>query len=193
MSTSAAVANEGAGAGRFDNVSIGLHWLTVLLVAAQFTTALILVTGGADSPTGRLLFAIHRSGGVATWLVVVGRLVWRARFARLPPFPASMPKLQQHVAQANEYGLYALLALQPVTGLGDTVFRGHPFVLFGLTVPRLVRPDKTVFHAFHAAHELGAIALALLIALHAGAAIFHGLVLRDGVLQRMLPRRVKDG
>jgi cytochrome b561 len=32
--------------------------------------------------------------------------------------------------------------------------------------------------------------LLALISLHAGAALFHGLVLRDGVLQRMLPSSI---
>jgi cytochrome b561 len=153
----------------------------------------MLVTGGEDSPDAGLLLAVHRSTGVATWIVVVGRLVWRAGFAHVPPFPVSMPPLQRLIAKANEYGLYALLVLQPLTGLGDTVFRGHPFVLFGLTVSRLFKPDKAAFHALHAAHELGAVALALLVAVHAGAALLHGLVLRDGVLQRMLPWTAKDG
>jgi cytochrome b561 len=174
-------------AGRFDQVSIALHWLTLLLVTAQFATALTLIGGGEDSPEAGLLLAVHRSTGLAIWLAVAGRLVWRAAFAHLPPFPPGMPRLQQRIARANEYGLYALLTLQPLTGLGDTVLRGHPFVLFGLTVPRLTHPEKAVFHALHAAHELGAIALALLIALHAGAALFHGLVRRDGVVERMLP------
>ena len=174
-------------AGRFDQVSIALHWLTLLLVAAQFATALTLIGGGEDSPDAGLLLAIHRSTGLATWLVVIGRLVWRAAFAHLPPFPTGMPRLQQRVAKANEYGLYALLVLQPLTGLGDTVLRGHPFVLFGLAVPRLVYPYKPGFLALHAAHELGAVALALLIGLHAGAALFHALVRRDGVVERMLP------
>jgi len=178
-------------AGRFDRTTIALHWLTLLLVTAQFTTALML-TGGEDGPDGQLLFAIHRSAGVVTWWVVVGRIFWRAARAHLPPFPASMSKLQQSIAKANEYGLYALLILQPLTGLGDTVFRGQPFGLFGLTVPELLQPEKAVFHALHAAHIWGAIALALLIALHAGAALLHGVVLRDGVLQRMLPWTMSD-
>ncbi len=189
MSTDAAVETPWptAGAGRFDEVSVALHWLTALLVAAQFATALTLLGGGEDSPWAALLLAAHRSSGVATWAVVLARLLWRIGFARLPPFPGSMSKLQQLAARANEYGLYALLIAQPLTGLGDTVFRGHPFVLFGLTVPRLLRPDKAAFHALHAAHEVGAIALALLIGLHSGAALLHALVLRDGVFQRMLP------
>ena len=179
-------------AGRFDRTTIALHWLTLLLVTIQFATALLLAAGGEDRADSQLLLAVHRSTGVVTWWVVAGRLLWRAVHAHLPPFPASMSKLQQSIAKANEYGLYALLILQPLTGLGDTLFRGHPFVLFGLTVPGLLQPQKAVFHALHAAHLWAAIALALLIALHAGAALLHGVVLRDGVLQRMLPWTPSD-
>jgi superoxide oxidase len=54
-------------------------------------------------------------------------------------------------------------------------------------VPALLTPDPAIRGLFQEAHELGAKALLALIGLHAGAALFHGLVLRDGVLQRMLP------
>jgi cytochrome b561 len=172
-------------AGRFDQVSITFHWLTLALVAGQLTTAFLLLTA-SDGEAG--LLAIHRSMGLVTWTVVAGRLAWRVSgAAHLPPFPASMPQLQQLAARLNEYGLYALLIAQPLTGLGDTVFRGHPFTLGVWRVPALVHADKPVFHALHAAHELGAIALLSLIALHAAAALLHGLVLRDGVLERMWP------
>jgi cytochrome b561 len=172
-------------AGRFDQVSIALHWLTLALVVGQLTTAWLI--DAADNDAAVRLLTIHRSLGLATWCVVVSRLAWRLRFARLPPFPASMPKLQQSAAKLNEYGLYAVLLLQPLTGLGDTVFRGRPFTLIVWRIPALTPPDKPLFHALHALHELGAVALLALIGLHAGAALLHGLVLRDGVLQRMLP------
>ena len=98
-----------------------------------------------------------------------------------------MPKLQQWIANANEYGLYALLLVQPITGIGDVLFHGRPFMLFVWQVPALLTPDPTIRGLFQEAHEFGAKALLALIGLHAGAALFHGLVLRDGVLQRMLP------
>jgi hypothetical protein len=60
----------------------------------------------------------HRSIGTLTWIVVATRLVWRHGFAYLPPFPASMPKLQQRIAKFNEYALYTLLLAQPLSGLG---------------------------------------------------------------------------
>ena len=120
---------------------------------------------------------------------VVGsvRLVWRHNFAYLPPFPESMPKLQQSIAKANEYGLYALVLLQPIIGLVGVLFHGLPFELFIWQVPALLEPNPTFRGLFVEAHEFGAKALLALISLHAGAALFHRLVLRDGVLQRMLP------
>jgi cytochrome b561 len=136
------------------------------------------------------LLNLHRSTGALTLAVVFFRLAWRARFAYLPPFPASLPKLQQWAAKANEYGLYALLVLQPLTGLADGVFHGKPFVLFGLQVPALMAFDEPLFHLSGELHELGARVLLALIGLHLGAALLHGLVLRDGILRRMLPPRL---
>lgn len=179
-------------AGRFDQVTIGLHWLTLLLVVGQLTTAWLLSQADDDGAAAAGLLALHRSMGLLTWLVVFGRLIWRARFAHKPPFPASMSKPQQWAATLNEYGLYALLLLQPATGLGDTLFRGKPFTLATWRVPPLLHADKPVFHAFHALHEWGAVALLALIGLHTAAALLHGVVLRDGVLQRMLPWTAAD-
>jgi superoxide oxidase len=98
-----------------------------------------------------------------------------------------MPKLRRWIAEANEYGLYALLLVQPATGLGYAFFRGREFGLFAWHVPVLLAPDETIFDLLHLAHELGAAALTALIGLLATAALLHGLVLRDGVLERMLP------
>jgi cytochrome b561 len=99
-------------AGRFDQISIALHWLTLALVAAQFATAWLLDLVGELQQ----LLIVHRSIGILTWIVVAVRLIWRHAFAHLPPFPASMPKLQQRLAKLNEYGLYGLLLVQPLTG-----------------------------------------------------------------------------
>jgi len=175
---------------RFDPTSIVLHWLTVFLIIGQFTTVWLHEDVGHGTSLGLELLATHRTMGMLTWTVGLARLVWRRRFAYLPPFPESMPKLQQWIAKANEYGLYVLLLVQPITGLGDVVFHGHPFTLFIWQVPALLAPDASIRSLFQEAHELGAKALLALIGLHAGAALFHGLVLRDGVLQRMLPSSI---
>jgi cytochrome b561 len=175
----------GQRAERFDATSMMLHWLTVVLVACQFVTAIL--HDQFKGEAGAALLMLHRSAGVLTWLVVAWRLVWRRWHAYLPPFPAHMPRIQQWVAKLNEYGLYALLMLQPLTGMGNTLMRGKPFALFYWEVPAVLGPNKPVAHLLGEMHETGAWLLLALIGLHAVAALFHAVVLRDRVLQRMLP------
>jgi cytochrome b561 len=180
-----------ARSGRFDPTSIVLHWLTVLLIIGQFATAWLHEAVGHGTIPALEILATHRTMGALTWTVGLARLGWRQRFAYLPPFPESMPKLQQWIAKTNEYGFYVLLLVQPITGLGDVVFHGRPFTLLIWQVPALLAPDAAIRSLFQEAHALGAKALLALIGLHAGAALFHGLVLRDGVLQRMLPLSIR--
>jgi cytochrome b561 len=173
---------------RFDRTSIILHWFTVLLIVVQFASIWAHEAAGNQSNLGAVLLSLHRSAGVLTWIVVVGRLFWRHYFAYLPPFPPGMPKFQQVIAKANEYGLYFLLLAMPITGLFRVLLRGQAFDLFVWHIPVLLEPDPAMRSLFVEAHAIGAKALMALIGLHAGAALFHRLVLRDGVLQRMLPR-----
>jgi superoxide oxidase len=179
--------------GHFDPTSIVLHWLTVLLIIGQFTTAWLHEAGGHGTGLGLEIQATHQTMGVLTWSLGLARLFWRHRFADLPPFPESMPELQQWIAKANEYGLYTLLLVQPITGLGEVVFRGRPFTLLIWQVPALLKPEAAIRSLFQETHQLGAEALLVLIGLHASAALFHGLVLRDGIMQRMLPRARRHG
>ena len=173
---------------RFDGTSIMLHWLTVVLIVVQFASVWAIEAAGDKSPLGAALFSLHLTGGMLTGIVVVARLVWRHYFAHLPPFPPSMPKFQQTIAKANEYGLYLFLLMQPVTGLARVLLRGQSVELFFWRVPALMEPDPALRSLFAEAHEIGAKALMVLIGLHVGAALFHNLILRDSVLLRMLPR-----
>jgi len=177
----------GLDSGRFDQISITLHWLTVLLIVLQFSSAWLREAVDHDSSLAVTILTTHRTSGALIWIVSLVRLVWRHNFAYLPPFPESMSKLQQTLAKANEYSLYALLLIQPITGLGRSLFRGAPFELLIWQVPALFEQDDAIRHVFAEAHEIGANVLLALIGLHAGTALFHRLVLRDGVLQRMLP------
>ena len=173
---------------RFDGTSIMLHWLTVLLIVIQFVSIWTREATGHHSELGVALLSLHRSSGTLTWFVALVRLAWRHSSAHLPPFPPSMPKFQQTIAKANEYGLYGLLLAMPITGLMRVLLRGQPFDLLFWQVPAFMEPDPAMRSLFVGAHDIGAKALMALIGLHAGAALFHRLVLRDNVLQRMLPR-----
>jgi cytochrome b561 len=132
---------------------------------------------------------LHRSAGVVVWIVVCLRLIWRRTRMRLPPFPGHMTAFHKFGVHLSEYAMYALLLVQPLTGMADTLLRGRAFQFFGVVVPPLVARDKALAGLFHLAHEAGALMLAAVVLTHAAAGLFHGFVLKDGVLRSMLPGR----
>jgi cytochrome b561 len=164
-----------------------LHWLTLALIALLFTTAWLHenAEGGANAAA---LLQLHRSLGIIVWVVSVARLVWRHTGAYLPPFPVHMRRLHRAIAKTSEYMLYALLLVQPLTGIGQTVLRGRGFDIFFVHLDAVASRNSGLAHFFHDMHETGATIFLLLIGLHASAAIVHHVYWRDGVLRSMLPQ-----
>jgi cytochrome b561 len=99
----------------FDPVIRFLHWLTLFLIVTIFVLAFS-IDFASSKEEAVALIQLHRSFGVAVWVVTLGRLVWR-QFARFPNWPADMPQAMRFAAQWSEYALYALLLTQPIPGL----------------------------------------------------------------------------
>jgi superoxide oxidase len=170
----------------FDTLTITLHWTTVLIVLTLLGSGLLY--GQVEERSwGPPLLQLHRSLGVTIWTLTVFRLVWRVTGARFPAFPASITPLHQLGAQLSEYALYALLLIQPATGLAQTIFRGRAFGVFAWSIPPLVARDVGLVGIFRAAHEIGAWCLFALAGLHAAATLAHHFILRDDVLEAMAP------
>ena len=172
---------------RFDAVTILVHWLTLAMVIAQFATAWLHGQASGGGQAAQVLL-IHRSDGVLLWVLTLARLAWRATHGRKVPLPRATPRIQRLMARANEYALYGLLVVQPLTGLAQSVLRGKAFPLLFGDVPALTARHRELVRLVEAIHEKGAVLLLALIALHAGAALIHHFILRDGVLRAMLPK-----
>jgi cytochrome b561 len=170
----------------FDILSITLHWITLLLVLALLSSGL-LYGQVEERPWAATLLVVHRSIGVTLWALTVFRLAWRWTGARFPAFPASMSQLHRLAVRVSEYGLYALLLLQPATGFAQTVLHGRPFELFAWTIPPVSAVHLGYAQLVQGTHELGAWCLVALVGLHAAAAIFHHFVRHDDVLEAMAP------
>jgi superoxide oxidase len=170
----------------FDTLTITLHWTTLLIVLSLFGSGLLYGQVEERSWAPPLL-QVHRSLGVMIWTLTVFRLLWRVTGARFPAFPVSMTPLHQLSARLSEYGLYALLLIQPATGLAQTILRGRAFELFTWSIPPLVARDVALVGIFRSAHEIGAWCLFVLAGLHAAAALVHHFILRDDVLEAMAP------
>jgi cytochrome b561 len=173
---------------RFDSTTIWIHWTTLLLIVVMFGTAF--ARGSAsDGDTAAFLLTVHRSTGVLLWLVTLGRVVWKYSAGHAPALPFGTPVIQRLAARITEYGLLALLILQPITGFLQSIARGKPFALFGASFPSVMARHRDLTHLFAAIHEKGALILLALIAVHTLAALLHHFFLRDDVLRTMLPTR----
>jgi cytochrome b561 len=86
--------------------------------------------------------------------------------------------------------IYAALVVVPVLGWINASSRGWSVKLLGLMPYPSLTPAGSVFgHAMGGVHGVVAWVLFALIGMHVAAALFHRFVLRDQVLQRMLPKR----
>jgi cytochrome b561 len=172
---------------RHPRVLVLLHWLTALCLV--LAAAFILTRDQMDGRTLRMwLLEGHRHFGLFILILFFVRLVVRLRTGRLPAeentaWPLRVAAGLTHVA------LYALLLAQPLLGWALTSAAGKTVDFFGIALPALVAEDEDLADTLHTWHENTAWALLILICLHAGAALWHHFVMRDGVLRRMSPRR----
>jgi cytochrome b561 len=117
------------------------------------------------------------------------RLVWRA-FDRPPALPERMPQWERRAALANHRSLYIVLVLAALAGWASASAAGLSINWFGFfQVPDLVAKSQPLAQAFKALHIGLVAAFALLLLVHIGAAARHALLLRDGIVRRMLPRK----
>jgi hypothetical protein len=86
-----------------------------------------------------------------------------------------------------QVSLYGLLLSQAASGSGDSPFRARGFALFLWRIPQLVPTDPASRASFYFAHQLGTCLLAVLVAGHAAASLFHHFILGDDALQGPAP------
>ena len=173
---------------RYGSLSIGLHWLMLLLIAAVY--ACIELRGnfpkGSDIREG--LKTWHFMLGLSILLLVLLRLAvhFIGTVPRIEPDP---PKWQSLFAKLIHIALYALMLGMPLLGWLTLSAEGKLVPFFGLQLPSLVGESKSVAGSAKELHETGGTVGYFLIGLHAAAALFHHYVVRDNTLRRMLPIR----
>lgn len=170
---------------RWTRVAQVLHWLIALLIVCLGIVGLVMVDM-APSFDKLKVFALHKSVGI-TVLVLVGlRFVWRLAHRAPPPLPA--PRWQQVSAALVHGALYVLMFVMPLSGWLFNSAANFPLQWFGLfNLPALWAADPAMKHWALQVHEYGFWTLAVLVVVHAGAALKHHYFDHDETLRRMLP------
>jgi cytochrome b561 len=163
-----------------------LHWtMAVMIVAMLFIGAGMVATVSARHAW---LLALHKPLGIAILVLAIVRLAVRLRH-RPPPLPAGLPLGLRLAAQASHVLLYALMLALPLLGWAMLSAGGYPVMLgASLRLPPIAPESGVLFAWLREAHRYLAWLLFLTFLAHMSAALFHGLIRRDGVLQAMAPR-----
>lgn len=165
--------------------TIGLHWLTLLLIVAAYILATLLEDMKL-SPLKLQLYAWHKWVGMSVLFLLPLRLLMR----RLDPLDhrAELTGLEVKMSAAVHGMLYLSLLCVPLFGWLHSSAAGFSVVWFGvLPLPDLVGKDKALAEIFEELHEGSVNLLIVLVLLHAAAALYHHHIRRDGVLARMVP------
>ena len=168
---------------RFPAASRLLHWMMAPMIVAM----LFIGVGMAASVSARydLLVSIHRPLGIAIFVLCVIRIV--NRFINPPPeLPDTLPSMQRFAAKASHILLYALMLIMPLVGWGMLSAARYPIVLYGpLRLPPILPHDLTLYAWLRELHTVLAYLLFATFLAHFAAALYHGLIRRDGVFSAM--------
>jgi cytochrome b561 len=168
---------------RFSVLQRILHWLMAAMVLAMLFIGVTMVS--TVGPAYLTLVDLHKPLGISILALVLVRLVVRWRLGT-PPLPREMPPAQAAAARLSHWVLYALLLAMPLIGWGMLSAGGYPIVLWGpVHLPPILPHDDGLYTILQRGHAVLAYLLFAVVLAHFAAALFHGLVRRDGVLESM--------
>ena len=171
----------------YDGISIFLHWLTAALVGTLWTLGQCFSYFAQGAPRNAAL-SIHILLGITLGAVLLVRIAWRSSAGRR--LPAADSGRAGRLAHSAHHGLYVLLVVTVALGLSRVWLHGNQvFEWFGFARPAF--STRALTRTVGGLHGDFADVVVILAGLHAAAALAHHYLLRDSVLQRMLPRKNK--
>ncbi len=167
---------------RYAPLLVGLHWLMALMIVAMlFAGHFITAATPNSSPEKIDHLKGHMAMGMAVAVFLIVRLIVRLRSDKPAPARSGMVWADQ-VAIWTHWGFYGLLFAQIATGLAMSIMGGLPEIVFNGhgNLP----PDFWGLPT-RGAHGVISKLLMAMVLLHAGAAVFHQFIKRDGLMSRM--------
>ncbi|MCL9779824.1 cytochrome b [Vibrio sp. S4M6] len=170
---------------KYPKHQIMLHWLTLLLIVITYG-AMDLNFAPKSSPWHDTIKLIHFNAGVLVFLVMFVRVYLYKRTVQ-PPITPAPPEWQEKISSITHKIIYLCFLSLPILGVITLYIGGKHWSFFGVAMPVVVNPNHSMYETIKDIHETIADAGYYLIALHAGAAIYHHHFVKDDTLKRMMP------
>lgn len=174
---------------RYGSLSIGMHWLMLLLLIGVYAMINLHDFAPKGSDLRANLKVWHFVFGLGILGLVLGRIGARLVAGATPPITPPVSRWQTLVAETMHIALYAFMLGMPLLGWVAVSAKGVPVEFLGLHLPALIGQDKELYDELKEIHETVGTLGYYLIGLHAVAALFHHYVMRDNTLLRILPAR----
>ena len=177
---------------QYDFLSRAFHWVTAIVVTIAFVLGPSgfgrLMREGID-PATRGDIVWHESLGILVFVLTVLRLIW-VEFRPAAP-QVQMASWMQLTGKLAHVALWMLLLALPATALLALGSEAHPLTLLGGVrvdqLPVIANSSIAKLADWGDVHQFLGDAIMWIAGLHAAAAIYHHLILKDGVLSAMLP------
>ena len=161
-----------------------VHWLMAILIIMDLFIAQKF--GGVMTDPDRFDSRNdHTSIGTIVAILFVIRLYLRWMYGT-PPLPAGMPEWQKLLAHAAHWALYGLIAALIVFGVLAAVNANSVIAPFGLFAFGDGTGAQALYDQFRRVHEGATDLIIAVIVLHVAAALYHLVIVRDGLTERML-------
>lgn len=160
-----------------------LHWLMAAAIIAMLFIGVLMVS--TISSWHSLLVSIHKPLGLMILVLVLVRL-WLRFYTATPALPATLSVWQRGLAHLSHWALYIMMFAQPLIGWAMMSAAGYPVTLgTAFVLPPIVPVNNDWYAVLRPLHSFVALALFITVMLHLAAALFHAIVLRDGVFESM--------
>lgn len=186
---------------RYGIIAIALHWIIAVGFLGAYMAVYYRQWFTEDkTPENWTALQLHLSIGITLAVFIILRIIWKLMNTTPKDVPGT--KFEHIGAHAMHWVLYAIMIYMPITGYLGT---GAPTEFFSLfEIPKFA--DTALFHTvvegwwgmtfkeFEVPMDFihknsGAFLIWILVAIHAGAALYHHYVRKDFVLKRMLPTK----
>ena len=162
-----------------------LHWVTAILVLVQIVLGII-IANKLIEPWQDPLYNLHKSNGAVLIPIILFRIFYRWGHPA-PALPTDIPAIQQYAAYTTHYLLYALVVVQVFLGWIGTAAYPAPVPIYGLfNLPSPWPENRALSEQLLAIHKIVGVSIAVVAAMHIGAALYHHFVRKDRILMRMI-------